>query len=155
MTADEIRTSLACGHPDCSCAHPKSRVTHCPAHADRRPSFGVDEDGGHLLVHCRAGCRQTEVFEALRSRGLWAGAPITVNQRSPEQAARRMVLSQERRRRTRLAAWFERYRQADEDRWCDQLVAHARFVATTLGDTDEAWRLLEAAADLDRLILNG
>src|SRR5207253_9104661 len=50
--------------------------------------------------------------------------------------------------------WVESYREADEDRWCYQTVVLARAVATVIGDRLEAWDLLEAAADLEPLLLN-
>jgi hypothetical protein len=155
MTAQEIRDALRCGRGGCPCTKPRLRVTHCPAHGDRYPSFGVDEQDGRLLVHCRSGCSQAEVIDALRHRGLWAAVPPTeARPRSPEEEARRQVLAEERYRRARVAPWLERYAESDQDRFCDQVVARARAVATELGDTPKAWDLLEAAANLERLNLN-
>lgn len=46
--------------------------TVCPAHSDKGPSLTVSEgNGGRLLVHCHAGCRQDEVIEALKRLDLW------------------------------------------------------------------------------------
>lgn len=47
-------------------------MARCPAHDDREPSLSIstgDED--KVLVRCHAGCDQTRVIAALRSRGLW------------------------------------------------------------------------------------
>ena len=47
-------------------------MARCPAHDDRDPSLSVQNAGdGKVLVHCHAGCDQTRVIAALRSRGLW------------------------------------------------------------------------------------
>ena len=47
-------------------------VCSCPAHEDRMPSLSVTETrDGSVLVHCFAGCSQTEVIDALKARGLW------------------------------------------------------------------------------------
>src|SRR4051812_2856869 len=46
----------------------------CPAHDDHEPSLDITEGkNGRILVKCRAGCEQTAVIDALRSRGLWNG----------------------------------------------------------------------------------
>src|SRR4051812_923527 len=45
----------------------------CPAHDDHEPSLDITEGkDGKILVKCRAGCEQTAVIDALRSRGLWS-----------------------------------------------------------------------------------
>ena len=47
-------------------------TARCPAHDDHNPSLSVSEGkDGKLLVHCHAGCGQTEVIEALTAQGLW------------------------------------------------------------------------------------
>jgi hypothetical protein len=46
-------------------------IARCPAHHDRRPSLSICERDGRVLVHCHAGCSQTDVIAALRDRGLW------------------------------------------------------------------------------------
>ena len=46
----------------------------CPAHDDGNASLSVStNDHGDLLVHCHAGCPQSDVIAALRERGLWPG----------------------------------------------------------------------------------
>lgn len=46
--------------------------TVCPAHSDKGPSLTVSTgSGGKLLVHCHAGCRQTDVIDALKRLDLW------------------------------------------------------------------------------------
>jgi putative DNA primase/helicase len=47
-------------------------ICQCPAHEDRRPSLAVrDGDGGIVLVFCHAGCKQSDVIDALKARDLW------------------------------------------------------------------------------------
>jgi putative DNA primase/helicase len=47
-------------------------IAHCPAHDDRKPSLSIHHgDDGKMLVRCHAGCDQTRLVAALRSRGLW------------------------------------------------------------------------------------
>ena len=44
----------------------------CPSHKDHTPSLSItDGDDGRPLVHCHAGCEQSDVIEALRAKGLW------------------------------------------------------------------------------------
>lgn len=44
----------------------------CPAHKDRTPSLSLKDSGdGKVLVHCHAGCEQSAVVDALKSKGLW------------------------------------------------------------------------------------
>lgn len=46
--------------------------TLCPAHNDASPSFTITESrDGKLLFKCHAGCDQSAVIDALKSRGLW------------------------------------------------------------------------------------
>ena len=47
-------------------------MAQCPAHEDKTPSLSVrDTEGGRVLVHCHAGCSQSEVIADLIDRGLW------------------------------------------------------------------------------------
>ncbi|HLK60727.1 MAG TPA: hypothetical protein VKU00_29460, partial [Chthonomonadaceae bacterium] len=73
LTADEIRTALACIQAGCECKRKdERRHVHCPAHDDEHPSLSVAEGvDGKVLVKCHAGCRQEDVVEALQQRGLW------------------------------------------------------------------------------------
>lgn len=44
----------------------------CPAHPDKNRSLSVgDTADGRVLVHCQAGCEQSDVIEALKREGLW------------------------------------------------------------------------------------
>jgi hypothetical protein len=43
----------------------------CPTHDDRHPSLDLSAACGKTLVRCWAGCTQSEVIEALMTRGLW------------------------------------------------------------------------------------
>lgn len=63
MTAEQIVEALG-GY---------NGMVPCPAHDDRNPSCSVNEsDNGEVLVHCHAGCTQSEVIDALKGRGLWS-----------------------------------------------------------------------------------
>jgi hypothetical protein len=46
-------------------------IARCPAHADKTPSLSITERDGKVLVHCHAGCAQTDVIAALRDLRLW------------------------------------------------------------------------------------
>jgi hypothetical protein len=47
-------------------------TARCPAHNDRKPSLSIcDAHDGMVLVHCHAGCDQSDVIAALRSRRVW------------------------------------------------------------------------------------
>lgn len=75
--AQEIRAALACGRQGCDCA--KTGVkTHCPGpshrNGDRKPSLGVTESGGKVLVKCYGGCDQPAVIAELQERDLWPRA---------------------------------------------------------------------------------
>lgn len=49
----------------------------CPAHEDRRPSLSVSERSGQVLVHCHAGCSQTDVIDALKRLNAWPESAST------------------------------------------------------------------------------
>ena len=56
-----------------------SRTQHgwkcrCPAHDDTTPSLSLADKAGKVVLYCHAGCSQTRVIEALRSRNLWPAA---------------------------------------------------------------------------------
>ena len=66
-TAETIAAALG------GCKAGRGWIARCPAHDDHDPSLSVREaDDGKVLVHCHAGCEQTQVIAALRRRGLWA-----------------------------------------------------------------------------------
>jgi CHC2 zinc finger len=44
----------------------------CPAHDDRNPSLSITQTSDTVLFHCHSGCSQSDLIEALISRGLWA-----------------------------------------------------------------------------------
>ncbi len=46
-------------------------VACCPAHDDKTPSFSITQYQNRVLVHCFAGCSQSQVIDALRRKGLW------------------------------------------------------------------------------------
>jgi putative DNA primase/helicase len=79
-------------------------TARCPAHDDRAPSLSIGAaDNGKLLVHCHAGCEQSEVVAALRARGLW----IEPSRPSILRRLGRQVVEQDQveRRKAALAIW--------------------------------------------------
>lgn len=77
MTAHAILTALMCSSGACSCAAAARRgsgLTHCPSHADDKPSLNVTDKDGRVLVHCHGTCEQSAVLDALRERKLWGEA---------------------------------------------------------------------------------
>ena len=59
----------------------KGWTCRCPAHDDHHPSLSVAETrDGKTLVKCWSGCRQDDVIDALRRRGLWDGKPAYASQ---------------------------------------------------------------------------
>ena len=88
----------------------KRWMVQCPAHEDRTPSCSIGEDSrGKILVHCFSGCRQEDVIQALRSRGLW---PETA--KAKWTAAEKQDWGKRRRSAERLAEnaqlWLRAYR---------------------------------------------
>ena len=61
-------------------------MARCPAHDDRNPSLSIRESEGRVLVHCHAGCAQSEVLGALRVRGLWSLRSVESIERSKQQS---------------------------------------------------------------------
>jgi putative DNA primase/helicase len=60
-------------------------ICRCPAHNDHHPSFSIAETRDRkVLVKCWSGCRQDDVIDALRRRGLWDGKPGQTPQRRPK-----------------------------------------------------------------------
>jgi putative DNA primase/helicase len=63
----------------------KGWICHCPAHDDRHPSLSVVETRDRkTLVKCWSGCRQDDVLDALRRRGLWDGKARETSQWRPK-----------------------------------------------------------------------
>ena len=50
---------------------PDRYMACCVAHEDKSPSLAISDVGGKTLIHCFAGCSQSEVITALQSMGLW------------------------------------------------------------------------------------
>jgi len=46
-------------------------MAKCPAHEDNNPSLSIREADGKVLLHCHAGCTQSDVICALKALGLW------------------------------------------------------------------------------------
>jgi DNA primase len=82
-----IIDDLQCGKGACQCRRGSngSRLVHCPAHHDDRPSLSVKEDGDKVLFHCHASCSQDAVLDALKRRGLWPPNGTNGNQRVIDQ----------------------------------------------------------------------
>ena len=59
-------------------------MAQCPVNDDHKPSLSIDEKGDKVLVHCHAGCDQTDVIAALPSREVVPFAKQQVQQ--PEDA---------------------------------------------------------------------
>lgn len=51
--------------------HVKHGMGHCPAHEDKTPSLSVTLGGDRVLVHCHAGCLQSDVVDAMRRDRVW------------------------------------------------------------------------------------
>jgi len=52
-------------------------MAKCPAHDDSNPSLSIREADGKVLLHCHAGCRQRDVIDALKAKGLWPKRQVT------------------------------------------------------------------------------
>ena len=50
---------------------PGQWVACCPAHNDKNPSLSITQTRDKVLVHCFAGCEQSDVLQALTDLGLW------------------------------------------------------------------------------------
>lgn len=156
MTADQLIVRL-----DGLRKNKRGWTARCPAHDDRANSLSVAlGDDGRLLVNCFARCRPQAIVEALGleladlfadgSRGRHAGRRRQAPALTPLDEARREVLQEGRRQRGRLAPYLNTYRDADLHRGLTQVAAGAQDVATLLGDTGEAWQLVDVAAALQR-----
>lgn len=106
------------------------------------------------MFHCHAGCPQDRVLETLRRRGLWVSRAAPRPRRSrwpgprpaPEVEA---VLAREERQAARRRAYAWAGTLADELKDREQAARALREQAAALGDIDDAWALLAAAAALD------
>ena len=73
-------------------------VARCPVHQDHTASLSIVERDGRVLVHCHAGCSQSDVIDALRSRNVWPQREYLP--RTPAERAQR--IESERMRRDAL-----------------------------------------------------
>jgi hypothetical protein len=67
ITAESIALSLDKGRR----VKADSYTACCPAHDDRSPSLSITQTSDRVLLYCHSGCRQDDVIDALKSRGLW------------------------------------------------------------------------------------
>jgi hypothetical protein len=134
----------------------------CPAHDDRANSLSIGiGDDSRTLLNCFAGCRTQAIVAAigLSMRDLWpdnAGGRSSRQRpepaprpRSPLAEARLAILQEGQRQLHRLAPYRELNAEADLIRARRRVAAHARAVATSVGDCGRAWDLLAAAAELE------
>jgi hypothetical protein len=126
MTAAGIVAALGGKRGRCAC--PVCRADGRDRGGDH---LAVREDGGRLLVHCHAGCEQTQVIEALRGLGLWP------------QPERRELTREKRRRFAQAKAAAE----ADARRaWHWRIGASERLNAAKLAAVNPATGRLDTAA---------
>jgi hypothetical protein len=148
-TADDLQAALKCGAARCACARPRG-PWHCPAHDDHRPSFAITRRAERVLFICRAGCRQEDVIDALRARGLWGTSQHVASARpapSLLEGARTDVAAHERSAEARRAPHRPAWAAADGYRQTLREVAAARALATKAGaDADGVWDMLALAA---------
>ena len=125
----------------------RAALVQCPAHDDRRPSLSVTEGREQrVLLHCRAGCRTTDILAAvdLRLNDLFPEAPPPAPRaprpRSPLEAARAEAIALGRRQAWARPGASERAHAADTIRAADRIRQHAK------ADDPDVWeRLAEAA----------
>ena len=141
---------------------PGKNVALCPSHDDRTPSLAISERGDRLLVHCRAGCRASDVlkslgldFQALFLDGKRNSHPRTSKVRQPE------PLPFHRWDWREMCGRLEQAIQVVRERSERILDATMGFNITTLTDSDlaeiwnhlgPAYQLLEKCDELDDLL---
>ena len=65
MTADSIARALKARRSG------NGWMARCPAHDDHNPSLSIRDSDGKVLLHCHAGCAQSDVIDALKARDVW------------------------------------------------------------------------------------
>jgi hypothetical protein len=139
----------------------------CPGHEDRRPSLHIRAGrDGRAMLHCRAGCRTSDV---LRARGLAfrdlfeqseTRVPIVRPQLSPENDARADVEAEFRRQTKKMQPfWGDTgiFALSDDVRVSRKygdlerrVAAAIRGVATSIGPDDtRTWNILRLAAETE------
>lgn len=63
FTENEVKKLFQCSNPGCQCRKSNGNV-HCPCHDDENPSMTVNKNG-KILVSCKAGCNQGDVFKTV------------------------------------------------------------------------------------------
>lgn len=128
----------------------------CPAHADHGPSLSIRiSEDGRLLLHCFAGCRLEEILAAL-------GVTVADLFPSPRRDARPRAAAPGREAVAAISTVLhqrQKYRDAESAYETAELlylankqIDAARRLATSLGDTEAAWGLLEEIAAAERLV---
>ena len=148
MTAEAIAQALQARRTG-----PGRWMARCPAHDDRTPSLSIAERNGTLLVHCFAGCRQADVIEALRARGLWRERKAQWLPREQYRAERKRQDSYRQAERWKQALLLA-LEHARRDAWREFLAGEA--TGDTAAQSAALTKLLELAAEHRRIRdLNG
>jgi len=123
-------------------------MAQCPAHDDRKPSLSIRDGDNGVLVHCFAGCSQTAVIDALRSRGLWHSATPEqrrVAKQHQHEAKRNhanvvAVIAEADIQHSKAGEWNEEDRQVYEDAHAirPQIDHELGFDTVPVGETDWA-----------------
>jgi len=139
----------------------------CPAHSDTNPSLAIDEgSNGKVLLHCRAGCSQDAVIDAVRRLGLEPdGKPGSrVRQRLP---ARRTVATYDYRDESgqlayQVVRWkrkeFRQRRPDGRGGWIASIEGVKRLpyrLPEVLAHPDRHVYIAEGEKDADRLARQG
>ena len=106
-------------------------LVRCPAHDDHHPSLAVTTGrDGRTLMHCRAGCRTSDVLAAagLRASDLF---PTTAPARPPKPGTALDTMRDAALELARSQPWYRpeiraRYVAADALKWCDRWGPTAR-----------------------------
>jgi hypothetical protein len=120
----------------------------------------VTERAGKILFVCRSGCRQDEVLEGLRQRGLWAAGPAhprTRERPSPLLEARHAILASARRERWASEGTQLLYRISDWIRCIRRKASDLRRFGAHLairhpGDLEACSQVLVRAAHLETFV---
>ena len=89
MDADRIAEGLV----NAKQTRPGQWIACCPAHNDKNPSLSITQTRDKVLVHCFAGCEQSEVVQVLTDLGYGIGQHAIDDLRHPRiTAGRKSIL---------------------------------------------------------------